>query len=81
MKSCFIPTHLTSFYVLVAWLFGFLCFLPNAPYVLTDVIHLITYIRKGDSIWLITLILIPLYLCFVVLGFEAYVISLINMGS
>ncbi len=68
----------------IFWWLGFLvffAFLPNAPYVLTDIIHLITYIRKVDSIWLITLILIPLYLCFMLLGFEAYVISLINMGS
>lgn len=68
----------------VFWWLGFLiffAFLPNAPYVLTDIIHLVTYIRKVDSIWLITLILIPLYLLFILLGFEAYVISLVNLGS
>jgi len=65
------------------WLgfFVFFAFLPNAPYVLTDIIHLVTYIRRVDSIWLITLILFPLYLLFMILGFESYVISLINLGS
>ncbi|MBE9192411.1 DUF1361 domain-containing protein [Gloeocapsopsis crepidinum LEGE 06123] len=68
----------------LSWWLGFLvffAFLPNAPYVLTDIIHLVTYIRRVDSIWLITLILFPLYLLFMSLGFEAYVISLINLGS
>ncbi|MUL39143.1 DUF1361 domain-containing protein [Gloeocapsopsis dulcis] len=66
------------------WWLGFLiffAFLPNAPYVLTDIIHLVAYIRRVDSIWLITLIIFPLYLLFMLLGFEAYVISLINLGS
>lgn len=65
------------------WWMGFLVFitfLPNAPYVLTDVIHLIWSIRWVDSIWIITLVLIPLYLLFMLVGFEAYVLSLINLG-
>ncbi len=40
------------------WWLGFLvfyAFLPNAPYLLTDVIHLIDDIRKIQSIWMITL--------------------------
>lgn len=66
------------------WWFGFLVFisfLPNAPYVLTDVIHLIDDIRKGYSIWIITLALIPLYLLFMIVGFQAYVLSLMHMGD
>ena len=59
----------------------FISFLPNAPYVLTDVIHLIDDIRKGYSIWIITLALIPLYLLFMFVGFQAYVISLMHMGD
>lgn len=59
---------------------AFITFLPNAPYVLTDVIHLIEDIRKGYSVWIITLALIPEYLVFMIIGFEAYVLSLINMG-
>ncbi|MBD2693849.1 DUF1361 domain-containing protein [Anabaena catenula] len=65
------------------WWLGFLAFyafLPNAPYLLTDVIHLIDDIRRIPSIWIITLVLIPVYLLVILGGFEAYVISLINLG-
>lgn len=58
----------------------FFAFLPNAPYVLTDVIHLIQDIREINSVWMIALVLIPTYLLFILAGFEAYVLSLINMG-
>ena len=59
----------------------FIAFLPNAPYVLTDIIHLITDIRETNSVWLITLVLIPQYLLFILIGLEAYVLSLIYMGE
>ncbi|BCL37832.1 DUF1361 domain-containing protein [Nostoc sp. MS1] len=65
------------------WWLGFLAFyafLPNAPYLLTDVIHLIYDIRTIQSVWMITLVLIPVYLIVILAGFEAYVISLINLG-
>ena len=65
------------------WWLGFLvfyAFLPNAPYLLTDVIHLIDDIRTIQSVWMITLVLIPVYLLVILGGFEAYVISLINLG-
>jgi uncharacterized membrane protein len=65
------------------WWFGFLvffAFLPNAPYLLTDVIHLIDDIRRVQSVWMITLIIIPVYLVVILSGFGAYVISLINWG-
>ncbi|WP_016951309.1 DUF1361 domain-containing protein [Anabaena sp. PCC 7108] len=65
------------------WWLGFLAFyafLPNAPYLLTDVIHLIDDIRRISSVWIITLVLIPTYLLVILGGFEAYVISLINLG-
>lgn len=65
------------------WWLGFAvfyAFLPNAPYLLTDVIHLIDDIRTIGSVWMITLVLIPVYLVVILAGFEAYVISVINMG-
>ena len=58
----------------------FYAFLPNAPYVLTDVIHLYRDIRDIHSVWLITLVLLPVYVLFIGAGFEAYVLSLINLG-
>jgi uncharacterized membrane protein len=63
------------------WWLGFLvfiAFLPNAPYLLTDIIHLIRVVRYGYSAWIITLIFIPLHLFAILSGFEAYVVSLIN---
>jgi uncharacterized membrane protein len=59
----------------------FILFLPNAPYVLTDIIHMVQQIRYESSIWVITLAVIPLYLLFTIAGFEAYVFSLIKLGS
>lgn len=58
----------------------FIAFLPNAPYLLTDIIHLIEAIRAGYSIWVTTLIFIPLHLLAIFAGWEAYVISLINQS-
>ncbi|NEQ22025.1 MAG: DUF1361 domain-containing protein, partial [Microcoleus sp. SIO2G3] len=65
------------------WWVGFLvfiAFLPNAPYLLTDIIHLIEAIRDYYSVWIITLVLIPPHLIAILAGFEAYVLSLINLS-
>ncbi|MBD2017492.1 DUF1361 domain-containing protein [Microcoleus sp. FACHB-53] len=65
------------------WWVGFLvfiAFLPNAPYLLTDIIHLIKAIRDYYSVWIITLVLIPPHIIAILAGFEAYVVSLINLG-
>ncbi|MBD2104938.1 DUF1361 domain-containing protein [Leptolyngbya sp. FACHB-261] len=61
---------------------AFLLFLPNAAYVLTDVIHLITEIRREPPLplWTIVLILIPQYALFILAGFQAHVLSLLNLG-
>jgi len=67
----------------ILWWVGFLvfiAFLPNAPYLLTDIIHLIQAIRDDHSVWIITLAILPPHLIAIVAGFEAYVISLINLG-
>src|SRR6476469_3451815 len=58
----------------------FVAFLPSAPYVLTDIIHLIYDIRVGFSEWVVTLVLVPQYILFILAGFGAYVLSLINLG-
>lgn len=58
----------------------FIAFLPNAPYMLTDIIHLIRGTRGGLSIVVLTLVVIPLHAAAIIGGFEAYVISLINQG-
>jgi uncharacterized membrane protein len=57
----------------------FIAFLPNAPYILTDSIHLIELSQSNYPNWAIILILIPQYLLFICLGFEAYVISLVKL--
>ncbi|MGL6344451.1 MAG: DUF1361 domain-containing protein [Waterburya sp.] len=54
----------------------FLAFLPNAPYILTDSIHILELSQQNYPWWAIILILIPQYILFITLGFEAYVISL-----
>lgn len=67
----------------VLWWVGFLvfiAFLPNAPYLLTDIKHLFEAIRSDYSVWVITLVILPPHLIAILAGFEAYVISLINMG-
>ena len=67
---------------LVWWLgyITFIVFLPNAPYLLTDIIHLIEAIRAGYSIWITTLVFIPLHLLAIWAGWEAYVVSVINQS-
>ncbi|MEM8717833.1 MAG: DUF1361 domain-containing protein [Cyanobacteria bacterium P01_G01_bin.39] len=56
----------------------FLVFLPNAPYVLTDSIHIIE-LSQNHPVWAIILVLIPQYTLFIMAGFQAYVISLIRL--
>jgi uncharacterized membrane protein len=59
----------------------FIAFLPNAPYLLTDIIHLIRATSSGQiSAWVITLVVIPVHVLAILLGMEAYVLSLMNQG-
>ncbi|MDY6803955.1 MAG: DUF1361 domain-containing protein [Cyanobacteriota bacterium] len=62
-------------------LFAFIAFLPNAPYVLTDIIHLYEDVRRDYSVWVLTLAVVPQYLLFMFLGFQAYTLSLVYMGD
>lgn len=59
----------------------FIAFLPNAPYILTDSIHIIELSRENYPHWAIILILIPQYILFITTGFEAYVIALIRLDN
>lgn len=62
-----------------SWWFGlvvFVVFLPNAPYVLSDVIHLFDDIRMSRSDLQVLGLYLPLYLTFFALGFGAYVAAL-----
>ena len=85
----FIPLTL-SFYLfrlsatrnLVWWtsLLVFVAFLPNAPYILTDSIHIIELSQNYPTSAII-LILIPQYVLFIMTGFEAYVICLTKLDN
>jgi uncharacterized membrane protein len=86
----FIPLSL-SFYLfrpsatrdLFWWtgLLGFIAFLPNAPYILTDSIHIIELSQNSYPNWAIVQVLIPQYILFITVGFEAYVISLTKLEN
>ena len=69
----------------LAWwagLVAFFAFLPNAPYVLTDIIHIIRGTSSGQiPVWVVALVFIPIQTAAIVLGFEAYVISILNLAS
>lgn len=57
----------------------FVAFLPNAPYILTDIIHYIWSIQKSIPVSIIIFALTPQYLFFLIGGLEAYVMSLLNL--
>ena len=59
----------------------FIAFLPNAPYILTDSVHIVELSQASYPLWSIILILIPQYIFFILAGFEAYVISLTKLDN
>jgi uncharacterized membrane protein len=61
-------------------LFFFIAILPNAPYILTDIIHFYDAVRDINSAWAITFVIVPIYVLFIGVGWFAYVFSLINVG-
>jgi len=62
-------------------LVGFISFLPNAPYVLTDIIHLIRGTSSGAiRVWVVALVFIPIHAVAILLGFEAYTLSIVNLA-
>ncbi|TVQ13014.1 MAG: DUF1361 domain-containing protein [Leptolyngbya sp. DLM2.Bin27] len=59
----------------------FLAFLPNAPYLLTDIIHLIRGTSAGQiPIWVVALVFIPIHATAILLGLQAYVVSILNLA-
>lgn len=63
----------------VRWWCGvaaFLVFLPNAPYVLTDAIHLLGDIRATRSDLFVVGAIVPLYTAFFLVGMGCYVAAL-----
>lgn len=61
-----------------AWWLGvatFVAFLPNAPYVLSDVIHFLDDVRQSSTTHdlRLTFVVAPIYLAFMLVGFGSYV--------
>jgi uncharacterized membrane protein len=66
----------------IFWWMGLLLFiaiLPNAPYILTDIIHFYDAVRAISSVWQITLVIVPTYILFIGIGWFSYVFSLVNI--
>jgi uncharacterized membrane protein len=58
----------------------FILFLPNAPYIITDIIHFVSDVRSPVvSDRGIIFLLIPQYTVFILLGFQCYVISVMQL--
>jgi uncharacterized membrane protein len=84
IKLNLFPTALNQRLRSLPWwltVLAFIAFLPNAPYILTDVIHFFRLDESYDSILISTFLLVPLFTLFLLAGFGAYVISLINLGA
>jgi uncharacterized membrane protein len=57
----------------------FVAFLPNAPYVLTDVLHLPRELSVAHGNGWLAAALLGQYLCLFAAGFAAYVLSLVRL--
>jgi uncharacterized membrane protein len=66
-------------WVLVAGGTVFVAFLPNAPYVLTDVLHLPRELVATHGNHWLAAALVGQYLCLFATGFAAYVLSLVRL--
>ncbi len=66
-------------WLLVAGGAVFVAFLPNAPYVLTDALHLPGELAATDGNHWLAAALLGQYLCLFAVGFVAYVLSLVRL--
>jgi uncharacterized membrane protein len=66
-------------WVLVTGGVVFVAFLPNAPYVLTDALHLPQELTATDGNHWLAAALLGQYLCLFAVGFAAYVLSLVRL--
>ena len=58
----------------------FVAFLPNAPYILTDIIHYVKITRFDIPESVVIFTLTPQYFLFLLSGLQCYVMSLLNLG-
>lgn len=58
----------------------FLAFLPNAPYILTDIIHYFKLVRGGVPTSIMIFTATPQFFIFLNVGWQCYVMSLLNAG-
>jgi uncharacterized membrane protein len=70
----------------LVWALGFVAFvlfLPNAAYVLTDIVWFVRSVRQAPYLpmWTIALTLVPAYALFMLIGFQAHVLSLTRFGG
>jgi len=84
-RSNQIPRYPSQVWQNLAWVIGvlvFMLFLPNAAYITTDIIHLVSNLREPDlSRSGLVFLLIPQYTCFLVAGFQCYVLSLNKLSE
>jgi uncharacterized membrane protein len=66
-------------WALIAGGAAFVAFLPNAPYVLTDALHLPGELSATNGNHWLAAALLGQYLCLFAVGFAAYVLSLVRL--
>ncbi|MFN5514330.1 MAG: DUF1361 domain-containing protein [Cyanobacteriota bacterium] len=59
----------------------FVAFLPNAPYILTDIIHYVKIMRRPIPESVLIFAVTPQFFLYLLAGFQCYVLSLINLGA